>query len=75
MAPDTWPVPSSKAGGVFGVDGTGVKNRRGRGVRAGGGADVTCPSLLFVFQVCSKGGEVRGGGGGVRMIGCAEVIV
>eukprot|EP00752_Nemacystus_decipiens_P003463 g3198.t1 len=48
-APDIWPVASSKGGGVFG--GPGRREGRGRGVRAGGGADVTCPSLLFVFQV------------------------
>lgn len=50
-APDVWPVPSSKAGGVYGLDLGGGRGVRSRGVRAGGGADVTCPSLLFVFQV------------------------
>ena len=55
-APDIWPVASSKGGGVFGGPGR-RRDGRGRGVRAGGGADVTCPSLLFVFQV---GGVSRG---------------
>eukprot|EP00903_Cladosiphon_okamuranus_P020087 g18450.t1 len=50
IAPDIWPVASSKAGGVFGGPGR-RREGRGRGVRAGDGADVTCPSLLFVFQV------------------------
>lgn len=70
MAPDVWPVASSKAGGVFGGDGRGGRDGRGRGVRAGRGADVTCPSLLFVFQVryvlsccaCFSGGiRIEGG--------------
>lgn len=49
-APEVWPVASSKGGGVFGAPGR-RREGRGRGVRAGAGADVTCPSLLFVFQV------------------------
>lgn len=49
VAPDLWPVASSKAGGVYG--GRGERGGRGSGIRAGSGADVTCPSLLFVFQV------------------------
>lgn len=65
-APDVWPVASSKASGVFG--GPGMRREgKGRGVRAGGGADVTCPSLLFVFQV--RGGRGRAGEEGGRRRG------
>lgn len=56
-APDVWPVASSKAGGDFGGPGR-REVRKGRGVRAGGGADVTCPSLFFVFQVGADRREI-----------------